>query len=121
VFELARDLESPSPAPYTVFAAPGERRNLSHPSAAHGVHALCFDDGALLVRADADVTLTVDGIASLLWPLLDGTRSLPAIAEEAAEAFGVPVAQAGADLTGWIDQLVGLGFVVPPSPSSRSS
>lgn len=95
----------------------------AHPAPARAVSALCFEEGALLVRDDVDemAMATTDQIGALVWPLLDGSRSVAAIADSLSGSFDTPAGRIEADVTRWVDQLVELGFVVRPQPDASAA
>ena len=78
------------------------------------VSALCFEEGALLVRGESGEFLVVDRVGALIWPLFDGHRTAASIAQELAPLFGVSHATIEPDISGWIAELVERAFLVRP-------
>jgi hypothetical protein len=108
---------SPEPGgvPYQLVPAESFDRPVSQPHPVDGVSALCFEDGALLVMGGSGEFASVDRVGSLVWPLLDGNRTIVSIAAELAPLFGARVSDVGSDLSEWIRDLIERGFVTNPS------
>ncbi len=100
---------------YEVVPPEGRSRTVSQPFPAADVSALCFEDGALLVRSGSGEFATVDRAGALIWPLLDGHRTVESIGAELAPGFGAHRSEIEADISGWISELVRRGFLVLPS------
>lgn len=115
VLDLVGTHQAGPPVPFLV--VPAQAANGGPPNGpipAADVSALCFEDGAVLLREGSGTTATTDPIGALVWPLLDGSRTKKALAEELSESFDASASQVEADVTSWIDQLVELGFVLRP-------
>ena len=104
--------EPAAPRPWRLVAA-SEPARRAGPSAARGVIAACFADGALLMHEASGRMLVTDAIGSLVWPLLNGRKSSAHIASElAGRCFdGTSVDRIARDFDHWIAALVDLGFV----------
>ncbi|MGH9178396.1 MAG: PqqD family peptide modification chaperone [Acidimicrobiales bacterium] len=115
VLEVAGTHRAGPPVPFLVVRAPAADGGPgAGPVPAADVSALCFEEGAVLVREGSGATATTDRIGALVWPLLDGSRTEKALAEELSASFDAPAGQVEADVARWIDQLVELGFVLRP-------
>ena len=101
-------------APYEVVRAEAPYGTVSQPFPAADVNALCLEDGALLVHGESGEFAAVDSAGSLIWPLLDGHRSVESIADELAALFGAPRSQIESDVAYWISKLVQTGFLLSP-------
>lgn len=112
--ELATVGERGTPAPYQVTKGRPPDRLRANPAPAADVGALCFDDGGVLVRGESGEVLTIDAVGARIWPLVDGSRSLGAVAADLSATFDAPPAQIHADVLTWVDQLVGRGFLARP-------
>jgi hypothetical protein len=86
----------------------------SQPYPARDLTALCFDEGALLVRGESGKFITVDRAGAVIWPLLDGHRTVEAIGAELAPVFDADRREVEADIAGWIGELLEAGFLVSP-------
>lgn len=113
VLEVARHTGEAAVAPYRVVRpALGFAAGPARPAPGSDVAALCFEDGAVLVRAASGETATTDAVGALVWPLLDGTRTVAMIAEELSDRFTTPPDVIEADVAPWVAQLVENGFLV---------
>jgi hypothetical protein len=101
-------------APYEVIPAQAPSRTITQPFPAADLVALCFEDGALLVRSGSAEFAAVDGAGARIWPLLDGHRSVESIGAELAPLFGAPRSEIESDVSRWISHLVDRGFLLPP-------
>jgi hypothetical protein len=101
-------------ASYQVVVAEIPTGTASQPFPAADLSALCFEDGALLVRGDSGEFVTVDRVGALIWPLLDGHRTVESISAELAPLFGAPQAEIESGISHWISDLVDRGFLVTP-------
>jgi hypothetical protein len=101
-------------APYQVFTSEPVDARASQPHPASDVSALCLEDGALLVRGESGEFAAVDRVGALVWPLLDGQRTVASIATELAPLFGATAEEVETDIGGWIDDLVDRGFLLRP-------
>ncbi|MEW6471647.1 MAG: PqqD family peptide modification chaperone [Actinomycetota bacterium] len=101
-------------APYEVIPADGRSGPVGQPFPAADVAALCFEDGAILVRTASGEFATVDRTGALVWPLLDGHRTLESISAELAPLFAAHPSEIEADLSRWIVDLAHRGFLVLP-------
>jgi coenzyme PQQ synthesis protein D (PqqD) len=113
VLDLIEAAESGG-APYQLVPAGTFDGAVSQPHPAAGVTALCFADGALLVKVESGEFAGVDRIGSVVWPLLDGNRSIASIAAELGPLFGAPNSEIGSGLSEWISDLVRRGFLTSP-------
>jgi hypothetical protein len=86
----------------------------TQPFPAADVTALCFEEGALLVRGESGGFVTVDRAGALIWPWLDGHQTVESIGAEIAPLVGATGSQVSADISGWIGQLVEGGFLRVP-------
>ena len=86
----------------------------TQPFPAGDVSALCFEDGALLVRGDTADFIAVERVGALVWPLFDGQRSVESIGAELAPLFAAPRSAVEADVARWVAELVERGFLVRP-------
>lgn len=101
-------------AAYEVVASRSRGETFTQPMPAADVSALCFEDGALLVRGASGEFAAVDGAGSLVWPLLDGHRTVESICVELASLFGAHRLDIEADISRWISDLVDRGFLLSP-------
>lgn len=101
--------------PYQVLTAGGASGPVGGPSPADDVDALCFEDGAVLVRSGSGEFATLGRTGALVWLMLDGDRSLASISAELAALFAAPPSDIEADVSRWTNDLVQRGFVVLPS------
>jgi hypothetical protein len=99
-------------AAYQVFPPIRQSVTMTQPVPAGDLSALCFEDGALLVRGESGEFLAVDRVAAVVWPLLDGRRSVEAISAEVATLFDAPASQVSSDISRWVDELVESGFLL---------
>jgi len=105
---------------YEVVAARNPMHPNTGPCPAGDVIALCFEDGALLVKDESGEFVTVDHVAGVVWSLLDGRRTVESIAAELASLFQTTQREIASDISGWINDLVARGFVVRPSEISAA-
>ena len=97
---------------YEVVRSGAPTKAATQPFPAADLSALCFEDGALLVRGGSGEFAAIDGVGSLIWPFLDGHRTVESIADELAALFGAPRSQIESDVAGWISELVDRGFLL---------
>jgi Coenzyme PQQ synthesis protein D (PqqD) len=102
-------------AAYEVVPAEAPGGTATQPFTAADVTALCFEDGALLVRGASGEFAAVDRVGALIWPLLDGHRTVASIGAELAPLFGAPRSQIESDVSRWLSELINRGFLVSPS------
>lgn len=102
-------------APYEVVPAEAPAETVTQPFPAADLSALCFEDGALLVRGGSGEFAAVDRAGALIWPLLDGHRTVGSIGAELAPLFGAPRSEIESDVSRWITELVDRGFLLTPS------
>ena len=82
------------------------------PAPTPGTAALCFTDGALLVRSVTGEMATTDTIGAAIWPLVDGTRPLDVLVDELADTYGESRDRVLTECSRWLTRLAALGFVV---------
>jgi hypothetical protein len=118
VLGLVGPTKGETPAPRVVVAGPPVG-SATEPFPAADLHAVFFEEGALLVRADSREFVTVDGMGALIWPMLDGHRTVGSISAELAPSFGAAPSAIEADIAGWVRDLVDRGFLVVSSDVSE--
>lgn len=114
VLDLIRSTEGEA-APYEVVPAETPKGSITQPFPAADLSALRFEDGALLVRAGSGEFALVDRAAALIWPLLDGHRTVESISAEFAPLFGTHRSEIESDVSRWISELVDRGFLLTAS------
>lgn len=62
-------------------------------------------DGGVLLDIDQNLMFSVNVVGSTIWQKLEGGVSADQIAKEIAEEFGLPLDQARADVTSFIEDL----------------
>ena len=70
------------------------------------VAARVIDNEAVIVLSESGEVEILNEVGSRIWELMDGTRTLEAIAQTLAEEFEVTAEQAQADLAEFVEQLV---------------
>lgn len=101
-------------APYQLVPAEAFAGAFSEPHPAAGVSALCFEDGALLVKGGSGEFAALDRIGSVIWPLLDGNRTIASLVAELAPLFGSSSSAIESGLSEWMNDLVRRGFLADP-------
>lgn len=84
------------------------------PSRAPGTVAVALDDGVLVHHCETQRLVSLDPIGGVVWRLLDGRASLPALADELAGAYDTDATRVAADLTPLLDRLRLTGLVHYP-------
>ena len=108
-------MENPSDiGSYLVVPSEPAAATVTQPFPAPDLSALCFEDGGLLARASGEF-ITVDRTAALIWPLLDGHRTVESIGTELAPLFDAPRSEVQSGIFHWIGELVDRGFLLTPS------
>jgi hypothetical protein len=100
--------------PYEVVLPGTPSGTATQPYPAADVSALCFEDGALLVRGSSGEFAVVDPVGALIWPLLDGHQTVESIGVELASLFETPHSEIKSDVSLWISELVDRGFLLSP-------
>jgi hypothetical protein len=113
VLDLIQRLD-PADGGYEVLRPQAITGTPAQPFPAGDVSALCFEDGALLVRGGTADFIAVERVGALIWPLFDGHRTVESMGTELAPLFAAPRSQLEADVAGWIAELVERGFLVAP-------
>jgi hypothetical protein len=119
VLDLVRPVDG-ALASYRVVLSETPAGTASQPFPAADLNALCFEDGALLVREHSGEFVTVDLVGAVIWPLLDGHRTVESIGAELAPLFGAPRMEIESDISRWISDLVDRGFLITPSDVNES-
>ncbi len=101
--------------PYEVVRARAPSEAATELAPAADVSALRFEDGAILVRGESGEFATVDRTGALIWPFLDGHRTVESIGAELAPLFVAPRSEIESDVSRWISDLVDRGFLLIPS------
>ncbi len=70
-----------------------------------------FDDWVIVFEPNQGVALGLNPIGAFIWKLLDGTRSRTDILQAVADHFDEVPEEARDHLAGFVDVLVGKGFV----------
>jgi hypothetical protein len=68
-------------------------------------------DETLLMDMRSEQYLSLDPVASRVWSLLDGTRSLAEVVGVMADEYDAPAAQIRGDVDALLEQLLELGLV----------
>ena len=68
-------------------------------------------DQTLLMDMESERYLTLDEVASQIWAMLDGTRSVSDIASTIVEEYDAPAAKVRADIEALLTELFELGLV----------
>jgi hypothetical protein len=80
-----------------------------------------LDEGVVIKQATAEV-LVLSEVGARVLELVDGERTVAAIEAALAAEFDAPAATIGADLAGYLDELVAIGLVEPlPSPQGLAT
>lgn len=98
--------------PYAVFPPQIPSGDISGPLPVPDVSSLCFEDGGLLVRGETGEFAVVDRIGAQILSNLDGHRTIESICAELASLFGAPLSDIASDVSHWITDLVGRGFLL---------
>jgi len=61
--------------------------------------------------ADLKAIFALNGVGLRIWELLDGARALDGVLAELVERFDVPIEEASADLSAFVDRLLAAGLV----------
>jgi hypothetical protein len=96
--------------PWRVFHSPSSHER-GRPALASGVRAVCFEDGALLYEPDSARLVVSDRIGGSIVALLDGTRTLGALAAAVAPRFDAPADRIARELTPWLEELARDGLL----------
>lgn len=70
-----------------------------------GIICRLTDDGAVLVSPEAGDLRVLNQVGAALWQLLDGSRDVAALQAELVRRYGIPAAQASADLEAFLREL----------------
>lgn len=70
-----------------------------------------IDGEVVLLNLRDGTFFSLTGIAALIWPLLDGTRSRAALLDELARTHGEAEAVIAPDLDVFLNQLAKAGFI----------
>ena len=119
VLDLARPVDN-DPAPFQVVPANEPTEGATQPFPATDLITLQFNDGALLVRDGSGEFITVDQAGALIWPLLDGHRTVASISAELANHLGALRSETEAGISDWVYALVERGFLISPASVNPS-
>lgn len=84
----------------------------SKPLARHpGVIEEVVEDEVVLLMPHAGAVLVLNDVGRAIWGLIDGRRTIDALAEQICAEYEVEPAQARADIAAFVEQLAAKGLV----------
>lgn len=83
-----------------------------YPQTSPGIVGQVLDEEAVLLRPEAGKVSVLNEVASRIWQLADGSRTIGEIAEGIAEEYQVDLAQAQADTIEFVNLLITKGILV---------